>query len=98
MSSERTRSRLPKTGIRPSADPHSKAVPSQATLEEVQVFLGRYADEVNANLELSQTSKAMYIDFAGCFVRWMYGGFQPGSRGGRLRGFTKIRTKSHETS
>lgn len=91
MSSERISSRLPKTTVRPSAEPEPKAVPSQATLQEVQIFLKRYAEEVSANGELSQTSKALYIDFADCFVRWMYGAFQPGSRGGRVRAFRKIR-------
>lgn len=79
--------RLPKAPVRLSAgEPEVKAVPSKATLEEVRVFLERYVDEVNANVELSQGSKAIYIDHATNFVKWMYGGFQPGSRGGsRLR-------------
>ena len=85
MPQEPHSSRLPKAAVRPSPDEPEKSIPSKATLEEVRLFLKRYADEVNASVELSQTSKSMYIDFASCFVRWMYGGFQPGARGSNLR-------------
>jgi hypothetical protein len=53
--------------------------PAPATLREVRELFGRYANEVNSS-DLSDSSKAMYIDFANCFVRWMYGGFKPGMR------------------
>ena len=72
----------------PVEEGEGSAIPSKSTLEEVQKFLDRYAREVSNNGELSQTSKTMYIDFATCFVRWMYGGFQPGSRGRRALKFT----------
>lgn len=73
MPQERKHKRLPKAPVRLSADEAQSAVPTKATLEEVRVFLERYADEVNASLELSPTSKAIYIDHATNFVRWMYG-------------------------
>jgi hypothetical protein len=63
--------------------PAESAAPSKETMEEVRRLFKRYAAEIDANVELSQTSKTMYIDFASCFVRWMVGGFKPGSRGGR---------------
>jgi hypothetical protein len=78
--------RLSKAVGRPSADKdHGPQVPSKTTLEEVRKLLKRYTEEVSSSVELSQTSKTMYIDFADCFVRWMYGGFQPGARGSRPR-------------
>jgi hypothetical protein len=69
---------------RPAVVPPTKSgVPSKEMVEEVRSLFKRYAAEINANVELSQSSKTMYIDFASCFVRWMVGGFKPGSRGGR---------------
>ena len=55
------------------------ASPSMSTLREVRKMFDQYADEVDRS-DLSQSSKAMYIDFANCFVRWIYGGFKPGMR------------------
>jgi hypothetical protein len=55
------------------------AAPALTTLREVRELFDRYAEEVNLS-DLSQSSKAMYIDFASCFIRWMNGGFQPGLR------------------
>ncbi|MGA2207598.1 MAG: hypothetical protein ABSG10_12790 [Terracidiphilus sp.] len=53
--------------------------PSASTLKEVHNLLTQYAAEMEQS-GLSHSSKAMYIDFADCFVRWMNGGFQPGMR------------------
>ena len=53
--------------------------PSASTLSEVHKLLTQYAHEVEHS-DLSHSSKAMYVDFADCFVRWMNGGFQPGIR------------------
>jgi hypothetical protein len=65
--------------------------PSKVTMAEVRKLFSRYSNEVNANVELAQTSKTMYIDFAGCFVRWMAGSFNPGSVGSvRRRKTTRI--------
>ena len=69
----------------PSEEEHVVPLPSKATLEEVRKLFEQYSEELESNGELSQTSKTMYIDFAGCFVRWMYGGFKPGSRGSNRR-------------
>jgi hypothetical protein len=55
------------------------AAPSLTTLREVRELFERYVEEVDLS-DLSQSSKAMYIDFASCFIRWMNGGFQPGLR------------------
>jgi hypothetical protein len=57
-----------------------RSLPSTATLEEVLTFFDHYVKAVNAS-DLSVTSKTMYIDFADNFIRWLYGGFEPGSRG-----------------
>lgn len=78
MGPENVSSRLAKAALRPSDDSKPALTPSKETLEEVYSFLKRFAEEVNGNEELSQSSKTMYIDFATCFVRWMYGGFTPG--------------------
>jgi hypothetical protein len=85
MGPENVSSRLAKAALRPSDDSEPALIPSKETLEEVRTFLKRYAEEMNCNEELSQSSKSMYIDFATCFVRWMYGGFAPGSRSSRSR-------------
>ena len=80
MSQENANSRLKRdAAVLPIEE--SRALPSNTTIEEVRNLFNRYAAELNANVELSQASKTMYIDFAGCFVRWMVGGFKPGSLG-----------------
>jgi hypothetical protein len=82
--------RLPKLAQRPPSDESQDIpVPSKATLEELRKFFDRYADETAADVELSPGSKVMYIDSAKRFVRWMYRGFRPGSRGGSLRSIRK---------
>ena len=80
---------------RPNEEPVS-SLPSKSTLEELRVLFKRYTDEVNKSTNLSQTSKTMYIDFADCFVRWMYGGFKPGSRGMSPRMFRKLRGRNSD--
>ena len=80
MSPKSANSRLKRAAAVPPAE-ESGALPSNATMDEVRNLFKRYAAEVSANVELSQASKTMYIDFAGCFVRWMVGGFTPGSHG-----------------
>lgn len=66
-------------------------------MEEVRHLLDRYSKEVSSNIELSQSSKTMYIDFATCFVRWICGGFQPGSHGRRSRKIvTKVWPRNNE--
>jgi len=57
---------------------------SPEMLKAVRVSFDRYAAEIKES-PLSEASKTMYIDFAGCFVRWMYGGFKPGAAPGMLR-------------
>jgi len=80
---------------RPSTgDQQGGVLPSKATLEEARVFLKRYAKEVNSCVELSQTSKSMYIDFAACFVKWMCGRFQPGIRGLNSRTLWRLRGRT----
>jgi hypothetical protein len=87
-------SRLPKLAQRlPSDKPQDRPVPSKETLEELRMLFDRYADEIAADVELSQGSKTMYIDIAKCFLRWMYGGFRPGSRGGSLRSIRRQGTR-----
>jgi len=68
-----------------------RLLPTKAASEEVRRLFKKYVKEVNASVELSQASKTMYIDFASCFVRWMHGGFQPGSRGHNARTLRKLR-------
>lgn len=85
--------RLSKTA-RPRTEEQGSLLPSKATMEEVRRFFKRYADEVSKSVDLSQTSKTMYIDFADCFVRWMYGGFQPGMRGMNPRTYRKLRGRT----
>lgn len=79
--------------IRPPTLPEGEqlSLPSKDTLEEVRRLLKRYSKEVNRSDELSAASKAMYVDFATCFVRWIYGGFQPGSRGSNTRPWKRIK-------
>lgn len=45
--------------------------------QTLESYLRLYADEVDHS-ELSEASKAMYTDFARCFVRWVTGQFKPG--------------------
>lgn len=86
MPQDSPNSRLRNAAVRPPADESlEKLVPSKATMEEVRKLFNRYAAEISANVELSQTSKTMYIDFANCFVRWMVGGFRPGAPGSNRR-------------
>jgi hypothetical protein len=88
-------SRLHKIAQRLQSDePQDRPVPSKETLEELRTLFDRYADEIAADLELSQGSKTMYIDIAKCFVRWMYGGFRPGSRGGSLRSIRRLSSQA----
>lgn len=90
MPRENVSSRLKKAAATPPADHGQDAsLPSKATMEEVHKLFRQYATEISGNVELSQASKAMYIDFASCFVRWMVGGFRPGSHGGRVGAFRK---------
>jgi len=78
--------RLKKAALVAPVDEISEpALPSKATMDEVRTFFKRYVREVESSPELSQYSKTMYIDFADCFVRWMRGGFKPGSRGSNRR-------------
>lgn len=95
MSEDNTKNRLSKA-LAPKRleDQRPAVMPSKSTLEEVQKFLKLYTDEVERTPELSRTSKTMYIDFASCFVRWMYGGFKPGSRGRSAHSYRKLRGRS----
>jgi hypothetical protein len=78
--------RLKKAALAMPVDESSEpTLPSKVTMDEVRIFFKRYVREVESSSELSQTSKTMYIDFADCFVRWMRGGFKPGSRGSNRR-------------
>jgi len=61
----------------PNGEGKSAAAPATSTLKELRHLFEQYADEVNHS-NLSSASKAMYVDFAACFVRWTYGGFRPG--------------------
>lgn len=49
-------------------------------LRGLEPLLDEYTALVTAS-NLSHRSKAMYTDFANCFVRWIRGEFQPGSIG-----------------
>jgi hypothetical protein len=64
-------------GEEPHGEGNSIAVPATSTLKELRQLFERYAEEVNRS-NLSSASKAIYVDFAACFVRWTYGGFRPG--------------------
>jgi hypothetical protein len=52
---------------------------SDDALKEVKGALEIYYARV-AGTDLSEASKSFYIDFADCFVRWLEGDFEPGSR------------------
>jgi len=86
--------RLSKAAACPPTDKDQGSTkPSKSTLEEVQKLFRQYADELERNVELSQTSKTMYTDFAKCFVRWMNGEFKPGSQGSNGRSYRKHMTR-----
>lgn len=53
---------------------------SPAALREVEAALKAYVDEVIA-ADLSDWSKDVYAYHSTNFVRWLSGGFTPGSRG-----------------
>jgi hypothetical protein len=53
-------------------------------VKQMEILLQLYAAEVD-QAELTPASKAHYIDFANCFVRWIRGEFEPGSTAGNLR-------------
>jgi hypothetical protein len=53
-------------------------------LHHLDELLNEYIALVE-HTELSAASKGMYADFAGCFVRWVNGTFEPGVNGGRDR-------------
>jgi hypothetical protein len=52
---------------------------SEDALKEVKSALQTYCARVSGT-DLSEASKSFYIDFADCFVRWIEGEFEPGSR------------------
>jgi hypothetical protein len=52
---------------------------SEDALKEVKSALQAYYARVSET-DLSEASKSFYIDFADCFVRWLEGAFEPGSR------------------
>jgi hypothetical protein len=51
---------------------------STTALEELEAALKKYSEEIDAS-ELSSASKAIYLDHATNFVRWIKGEFRPGS-------------------
>jgi hypothetical protein len=53
-------------------------------VKQMEILLQLYAAEVD-QAELTPASKAHYIDFANCFVRWIRGEFEPGRTAGNLR-------------
>lgn len=57
--------------------------PTKSALEkQIEILLQLYAAEVD-HAELTPASKAGYIDFANCFVRWIRGEFVPGRTAGK---------------
>jgi hypothetical protein len=56
------------------------SVSREDVLRGLEPLLDEYTAVVTAS-NLSHGSKAMYTDFANCFVRWIRGEFQPGSIG-----------------
>jgi hypothetical protein len=103
MESTNGKNRLNKLFARPEreatlGESDSFALPEKATLEQVHLLFETYAGQVNRST-LSPASKAMYIDFANCFVRWMHGGVQPGifgPKGRQAPPFRKLDPKSTE--
>ena len=75
-------------------DPRKKQIADQSA--DLLRLANSLKAEVDKSTELSQSSKTMYIDFADCFVRWMYGGFKPGSRGINPRMFRKLRGRNSD--
>ena len=58
---------------------------SDAILKEIIDLHKRYSDEVWKSENLAIYSKALYIDMANNFVRWIQGEFKPGGAGLKLR-------------
>ena len=64
-------------------------------LEEVKSALEAYGAEVESS-DLTEYSKATYIDMADSFVRWLKGDFHPGSRKAPYRASALKSSKSAE--
>lgn len=54
---------------------------SEETLREVDELFKQYSDEVWECEDLADYSKAIYIDNATNFIRWIKGNFKPGAAG-----------------
>jgi hypothetical protein len=53
-------------------------------VKQLEILFQLYADDVDC-ADLTPASKAHYIDFANCFVRWIRGEFEPGRNAGKRR-------------
>ena len=78
---------------KPTKEQEPKKSASPETLKEVRLLFDRYAAEVEQSA-LAESSKAMYIDHANYFIRWLYGGFVPGAAEGMLRSHNRSGSKS----
>lgn len=68
----------------PAVEEDTNLMISKEALDEISRLFEQYASEVH-RCDLSQSSKAMYVDHANYFVRWVHGDFQPGVRGSNSR-------------
>jgi hypothetical protein len=75
---EQTRTHLPKLPIRQQES--EPAMDDPVLLGRLRRLLEAYSDQVNAS-DLSVGSKAIYVQNAECFVRWVHGSFTPGING-----------------
>jgi hypothetical protein len=71
------RSRLPKLARQMAT---TTPVRDQRLLRRLSRLVNAYAAEVDC-AELASGSKAIYIEMADCFVRWIGGQFSPGING-----------------
>ena len=62
---------------------------SDTILKEIVHIHKQYSDEVWKSENLADYSKALYIDMANNFVRWIQGGFTPGAAGLKPRRRTR---------
>jgi hypothetical protein len=59
----------------------SRVKASDETLKEIDELFQQYSDEIWHSDDLATYSKAIYIDNANSFIRWMRGDFKPGAAG-----------------
>jgi hypothetical protein len=71
------------TALREGPGEPGKPPTKTELLKQIETLLELYADDVES-AGLSEASKAHYIDFANCFVRWIRGEFEPGKVAGSI--------------